>query len=137
MPAFIHQIEHIPFAEFDLGGVLYHANYLRLYEQAREQFLRSIGYPYSQFMEQGTHLVVAGVGIEYKKPIRYGEVVTIALTASEIKRVSLRVNYSLTTINGVVNTGFTTMVFVRMFETEFRPDIIPATLRPAFQQITE
>jgi acyl-CoA thioesterase FadM len=39
----------VPLFEVDLGQVVYHWNYFHLFESAREDFLRTIGFPYSEF----------------------------------------------------------------------------------------
>jgi len=65
----------------DGGGVVYHANYLRFLERARTEWLRSLGHAQSQLLqERGIAFVVAGVHIDYRKPARLDDELTITCT---------------------------------------------------------
>ena len=55
--AFTHQIDAPRLGEFDLGGVLYHANYFSLFEATREAFLRAHGMPYTQLIAERAETV--------------------------------------------------------------------------------
>ena len=72
--------------EFDLGGVLYHANYFHLYEKAREAYLESLGLPYPSLVEKGFHLAVTNSEQEFSKPIYYGQELELKLEISERKQ---------------------------------------------------
>ena len=78
-----------------MGGVLYHARYFHLFEDAREAFLTAHGLPYSSFVEQGQHLAIVEVHQSFDGPIRYGDEVEIDLWFTELRRSSLKVCYSV------------------------------------------
>jgi len=62
----------------DGGGIVYYANYLRFLERARTEWLRSIGFDQSRLAaESKLAFVVASVSIEYKRPARLDDVLTI------------------------------------------------------------
>ena len=92
---FRYRCSPIRLGEFDLGGVLYHARYFHLFEDAREGFLRSHDLPYSYFIEQGQHLAIVEAHQSFDAPVRYGDEVEIDLWFSELRRSSLKVCYSL------------------------------------------
>ena len=63
----------IRYAETDKMGVVYHANYLLYFEDARSNFLETIGYPYSLIEEAGFVSPVVDLQISYGVPLRYGD----------------------------------------------------------------
>lgn len=74
------------FEDTDAGGVAYHAAYLRWAERARTEALREWGIPHQQMVErEGCFLVVKRAALEYERPARLDDLVTIR---SRIRRVS-------------------------------------------------
>lgn len=66
----------------DGGGIVYYANYLKFLERARTEWLRSHGQSQSQFLrEQGLTFAVIGLSIEYRRPARLDDEITIASAA--------------------------------------------------------
>lgn len=63
----------IRYAETDKMGVVYHANYLLYFEDARSNFLETIGYPYRLIEEAGFVSPVVDLQISYGVPLRYGD----------------------------------------------------------------
>ena len=55
---YIHRVNYY---ETDKMGITHHSNYLRWMEEARLDFLKSIGYGMRQFEEQGVSSPVASV----------------------------------------------------------------------------
>ena len=58
----------IRYAETDMMGVVYHANYLLYFEDARTAFLEAIGYPYARIEEAGGALRDEFRKLRYDKP---------------------------------------------------------------------
>jgi acyl-CoA thioester hydrolase len=75
----------VPLFEVDLGQAVYHGNYFHLLELGREQFLRDLGYPYRQFMDQQLHLTIVEATISYRRALHYDELIEIH-TAVEWQR---------------------------------------------------
>ena len=63
----------IRYGETDMMGVVYHANYLLYFEDARTAFLEAIGYPYARIEEAGFMSPVTHMECDYREPLRYGE----------------------------------------------------------------
>ncbi len=57
------------FEDTDAGGIVFYGNYLKFYERARTEWLRSMGIS-QQFLkdEQGILFVVKNVSVDYRKP---------------------------------------------------------------------
>ncbi len=74
----------------DAGGVVYYANYLKFMERARTEWLRSSGIEQLPLMEQhGVLMVVAHVEANYRRPARYGDLLQVVSSISELGKVSL------------------------------------------------
>ena len=74
------------YEDTDAGGIVYHAAYLRFAERARTEALREMGLPHAEMASRhGAFLVVKRIEVEYAKPARLDDLVTIRTT---IRRVS-------------------------------------------------
>lgn len=81
------------FADTDLSGVVYHANYLRWFEQARSELLRLLGIEQRSVQEAGEGAyAVADLSIRYLLPARLDDVVVIATRAEELRAASCRMH---------------------------------------------
>ena len=63
----------VRYGETDMMGIVYHANYLLYFEDARTDFLEKIGFPYERIEEAGYMCPIRNVEISYGAPLRYGE----------------------------------------------------------------
>ena len=62
----------------DGGGIVYYANYLRFLERARTEWLRSLGHSQQQLAHSpGILFAVAGLSVEYRRPGRLDDELTI------------------------------------------------------------
>ena len=52
----------------DAAGVVFYANYLRFFERARTEFVRSLGFPRVMQFENGISYVVHSLSVQYRKP---------------------------------------------------------------------
>lgn len=76
----------------DAGGIVFYANYLKFFERARTDFLRSQGITQSETMQTRQIFVVRRVAVDYQKPARLDDVlrVTCAVHACSRARVIFR-----------------------------------------------
>ncbi len=66
------------YEDTDAGGVVFYANYLRFMERARTEWLRSVGFEHEQIInEHGLIFAVRNVTIDYKKPARLDDLLTV------------------------------------------------------------
>ncbi len=64
----------VRYGETDMMGVVYHANYLLYFEDARIDFLNAVGYPYNETIEQAGYMSpIYDLELHYHRPLRYGE----------------------------------------------------------------
>jgi acyl-CoA thioester hydrolase len=96
------------YGDTDQAGVVYYANYLRYFEAGRNEFIRARGLLYRDFEERfGLRLPVAEVGVTYRQPARYDDLVTVETALSELRRASARFGYRLMREGQLLATGFT------------------------------
>jgi acyl-CoA thioester hydrolase len=74
----------------DGGGIVYYANYLRFLERARTEWLRSFGHAQSELLsEEGIAFAVVSVNIEYRKPARLDDELTITCAPQRLGNTSV------------------------------------------------
>lgn len=97
----------------DCGNVVYYANYLKYFEEARTVYMAQKGFSVPALMEQGKYFVVARQEVEYKFPVRYGDVITVDTKVLEISDIKIVFENIITNQNGRLCTkGKTTLVCV-------------------------
>jgi acyl-CoA thioester hydrolase len=85
------------FEDTDAGGIVYHANYLRFAERARTEALRAMGVPHSEMMlRHGMIFVVRQVELDYQRPARLDDSLTIETTAVSVGGASVRLRQRVT-----------------------------------------
>lgn len=95
-PEIDHWFEHrVSYGETDAMGVVYHAEYIHIFERSRGSFSREKGLSYSKMEGLGLMLPVVEVHCEYKHPARYDDLLYVRVGISEWKRASLRFSYEL------------------------------------------
>ena len=62
----------VAFDDLDLGGVVYHANYLRIGERIRNDILEENGTSFNSLLATDTVLAVVNANLTYKRPLRMG-----------------------------------------------------------------
>jgi acyl-CoA thioester hydrolase len=78
------------FEDTDAGGMVYHANYLRWAERARTEALREAGLPHKELVErEGAILVVRRVEVEYVRPARLDDAVTVETRVLAVRGATL------------------------------------------------
>ena len=80
------------FADTDAMGVVYHTNYIKWFEQGRNEFMRQLGIPYTEVAKLGLNLPLTEVNCNYHKFATYDQVLTIETKFDYIKRASIRFN---------------------------------------------
>lgn len=65
--------------ETDQMGIVHHSNYIRWFEEARVYLLNQCGLPYKEMERRGVWIPVLGVSCEYRRPVRFEDVVLIEM----------------------------------------------------------
>lgn len=73
-----HQIQvRVRYSETDQMSVVYHGNYVPYFEMGRVEWLRNKGISYKTLEESGIALPIVSMTINYKKPARYDDLLTV------------------------------------------------------------
>lgn len=120
----------IPLYEIDMGGGMYHGNYFHIFEQAREHFLESRGFPYSTLVSLQRHLTVAEVTVRYRLPLLYNDAVRVVTTPETLKTRSLVLTQTVYRGETVCTEARFSLVCVDFSGT---PQPLPDALREALQ----
>jgi acyl-CoA thioester hydrolase len=79
----------VTYSECTIGNHVYYSRYLDLLEEARGEFLRSLGLTFQQLHDAGTLFPVIEAQLRYKGAARYDDVLSIEITMQEVARVRL------------------------------------------------
>lgn len=75
----------IRYGETDMMGIVYHANYLLYFEDARAAFLEELGFPYERIEQAGYLSPVFHMECDYRKPLRYGDIAIVRTRIVQIR----------------------------------------------------
>lgn len=94
------------YEDTDAGGVVFYANYLKFFERARTEMLRSYGFEQDRLMALDKVIfVVRSVSIDYLKPARFNEQILVGAKIIEIKKTSLIFEQTITRQQDVLCNG--------------------------------
>ena len=80
----------IYYEDTDAGGVVYYANYLKFLERCRSEWLRSIGHDQTDLLrDPGIAFVVRSINLEFLKPARLDDLLTVSLEVALMKITSI------------------------------------------------
>ncbi|ORM64567.1 4-hydroxybenzoyl-CoA thioesterase [Pantoea rodasii] len=82
----------VSFHDCDPMGVVWHGNYFRFFEVAREALLRSINYSYGEMTASGFVWPVVDTRVKYRQPLRCEEVIRVEASITEYEN-RLRIDY--------------------------------------------
>ena len=88
----------VRYADTDMMGVVYHANYPVFFEIGRSEYMRQKGFTYREFETMGYHLVVTGLEAKYYNSATYDDLLTVRTRISEL--AITRTHISLYNIQG-------------------------------------
>lgn len=114
----------VRYAETDMMGIVYHANYLAWFEVGRTELLRSYGIPYRSLEDAGFRLPVIEVTARYHRPALYDDIVTIVSRMKEPPGVRLRIDYEVHARDQKLVTGHTLHAFINREGQPVRPPAV-------------
>lgn len=75
------------FEDTDAGGIVYYANFLRYFERCRTEWLRALGVEQTSLAASyGLQFVVASASVDYLRPARLDDQLTITARIGELAR---------------------------------------------------
>lgn len=111
-----HEVQvRVRYSETDQMGVVYHGNYLPYFEIGRVEWLRDKGVSYKWMEQNGIGLPIVSLALNYKKPARYDELLTVRTTFKS--QASVKIEFDCEIINekgDLLTTMQIMLVFVDM-----------------------
>lgn len=122
--------KRIYYHDTDCGGVVYYANYLKYFEEARTELLRAKRIDLFSLSEKGTFFVVASVDIKYKSPARYADELEVTSNIERVKTASIDFFQQIKRDHILLVECRTKLVCV---SSEFSPQAIPESISSLLQ----
>lgn len=114
----------VQFYETDAQGFMHHSNYFRLFEETRGEFLRQLGFPYSELRKRGFEVVLIDAFAKYLRPVFYDDLLEVELKLEDLSKVKFVFSYTVA-VNGELKAkGRTTHCVIK----GGKPVKIPAEL---------
>jgi acyl-CoA thioester hydrolase len=90
------------YGDTDQMGVVYYANYLRLFEMSRNEHLRAVGMTYQEIEARGLYLPVVSASLRYRRPARYDDLITVRSSIVSVKGARVTFNYEIVDEEGTL-----------------------------------
>jgi len=91
MPSVFTWTVRVYYEDTDAGGIVYYANYLKFFERARTEWLRSLGIDQQTLRDQhGAIFVVRSASVDYLASARLDDEVTLTLGIEKLGRASIQ-----------------------------------------------
>ena len=95
MHTYIHKVHYY---ETDRMGITHHSNYVRWMEEARMDFLQSIGHGMRKLEEDGITSPVVSIECQYKHPTTFDDEIKIEVEIEKYTGVKLVMRYKMTNL---------------------------------------
>ncbi|HBK70710.1 MAG TPA: thioesterase [Flavobacteriaceae bacterium] len=109
-----HEIKfRVRYGETDQMKYVYYGNYAQYFELGRVEWLRNLGVSYKNMEEQGVMLPVINLNIDYIKPAKYDDLLTLKTTL--VKMPSVKIEFKFEIFNEqeeLLTKGYTSLVFI-------------------------
>ena len=111
----------VRYAETDMMGIVYHANYLPWFEIGRTTLLKEKGLPYLSLEKAGYRIPVIEVSAKYRRPALYDDEITIITTIKEKPTIRIKIYYEVKRGDELLVTGESMHTFIDMSGQPTRP----------------
>ena len=122
------------YEDTDAGGVVYYAHYLKFLERARTEWLRAMGFEQHLIrQQQGVLFGVRAVTIEYKKPARLDDQLSVGVDVTELRKASISLDQVITNNMGELIV-MAHVNIVCLHSDSFTPSPVPETIVEAVKK---
>ena len=102
----------VQFHECDPLQIVWHGNYLKYFEEARENFCILHGISYLDVKKLGYATPIVSSRCEHKLPMQYGDVFTVETTFKPTEAAKMNFSYKITIGENLICLGETIQVFL-------------------------
>ena len=100
-------VRRISFYQTDAMGIVHHANYAHLLEDARIRYLEQFDLAYADYVAQGFHFAVTRLDVRYRRGARFDENILTQVWLDWVRGASIGIGYELRCGDEVVATAVT------------------------------
>ncbi|WP_018623683.1 acyl-CoA thioesterase [Kangiella aquimarina] len=93
-PISAEYVVEVPFFDLDPMHIVWHGNYVKYFEEARCQLLRTIDYDYPQMKASGYYWPIIDIRLKYIHPAKYGQKLRCIATLKECEN-RLAIDYRI------------------------------------------
>jgi len=129
-PPFRFQLR-VYWEDTDAGGVVFYANYLKYFERARTEWLRSLGHSQERLrIDTGAVFIVTDTAVRYRRPARLDDLLVVTVLVEHAGRAQMTIAQQAWRLSpegdellaeGTIRIGC-------VDATTFRPQRIPASI---------
>jgi len=111
----------VPYADTDMMGVVYYANYFALFERGRNELMRACGYSYKNMEDEGWGLPVTHAEADYRASAKYDDLLEITAWVQAMKGVRIEIACEIRRKgeDKILVKGFTRHAFIDL--AKFKP----------------
>lgn len=85
----------IYYYETDQMGIVHHSNYIKIFEEARMDFIAQAGLSYADIEAAGVMMPILSVECNYLKPLRYNEKFAVYSEITKCNGVIVEIEYTI------------------------------------------
>ncbi len=122
--------QRVYFEDTDFSGLVYHARYLHFFERGRSDYMRLLGVRHSELAADGLVFAVKTMTLDFKKPARIDDILTIASEPEAIGGARIRLRQAIARGETVLVTA---AVEVALINANGKPQRLPLAVRAAFE----
>jgi len=131
MSAGAHERFRVPmriyWEDTDAAGIVFYANYLKFFERARTEWLRSLGFEQEALRRDGIAFVVSESALRYRRPARLDDMIEVSVAVLHLGQASLQIAQEARRAEDLLAEGTIRIGCVELGT--FRPCRIPNDIR--------
>ena len=116
----------------DAAGIVFYANYLKFFERARTEWLRSHGFGQEALRRDGVAFVVSETSVRYRRPARLDDVIDVSVEVVHLGQASLEIVQEARRADELLADGTIRIGCVELGT--FRPCRIPNDIRDSIHR---
>lgn len=125
---FHHDIR-VRFADTDLQGIVFNANYLTFYDVAWTEYFREIGLTWKEMIDSGVDTVLARTEMVFKSPAKFDEILEVHTRISKVGNTSLTFEFEIYPQNEDRLIGSASSLYVCVDPKTLKSMRVPGDLR--------
>ena len=106
----------VRFNEVDSMGVVWHGNYIKYFEDGRENFGNKFGINYLEFYKRGFLIPIVSLVCDFKKPLFYGDKAIVETRFIKCESAKIQYDYNIhnSKSHDIDATGSSVQVFLNL-----------------------